>query len=203
MFKIITVITLVLCVKVNSLFIKSRSIEVNSRILEKFINHYFIIHFDDETSDKLNQIFAYPNPKLIYNYDKDRIIDRPQGNKFVNLVYLTDAKKFGKYIQVLSNSYFEDVITIFTSNFSRILEGNITDMPGMERVGAVIVIDVVHDEYYDTKYFFGNESKILKKIASSNANLPELSRSVNTFKNFNGHTFQVGYSHHRPFAWCK
>lgn len=178
-------------------------IDDSFRAINIFENYDFIIHFDNDTFQSINNLIGVKNPKLLCNLDENCNMNRTSATKVVNLVYLANPRRFEYFTKEASNVKFEDVVIFFIENYGLIMKYEVWEMSGIDRVGGLFIVDMEMFDYFYVRFLCGSESKKLKKILIRNDVALNLMDYVNNFTNFNGHTFHIGYVPYRPFLWCR
>lgn len=183
-------------------------IEINSYLTLNVSNDYTMtVHYEsgDANNTVLDNFFASPFPKVLYNYrhyNHDNADDDEQflwinANKFINVIYMKDPQIIAK---LTCNLRYLDVIIILVDDYVDIDDDRIIEIDGLSNSGSLIIINLNDNFAYTVKYFNGNRSKTLQKI---DENVINLNDHFNNFKDFNGHELKIGFLYNYPFAFCR
>lgn len=190
------------------------------RILEQFLDYQIIFHFDNKTKNNLDIEFhgnkSILQTQFLVNHEQKFGLgkfSRPKGYKFVHVVYLMKYKQFEKFSQVHGNlKHFDLIIFIVESLHSEFIVTNkiinrtpnykIKWLKGFDKIGSVFIYIYKNCKFYYVKFYVGDISGLLQSFPNF-TNIPDLTRYVNKFNNFNGHEFRVGYIDYPPWIWSE
>nr|XP_015834218.1 PREDICTED: uncharacterized protein LOC107397694 [Tribolium castaneum] len=173
----------------------SNPTKLASKILEQFPDYDLILHFDNTTVTSLDSIFTQRVVKLI-NYDLknyEKLLNRPKGYKYLNLVLLSNSHEFKTYSSKVYNFQRYDFVVFVT----REIQGDkVWTISGLERAAATLIYTNLDKRLFHCCYYCGNETGVLKETKIFNLN-----QLLNNYSNFNGHVFKIAYANYRPFFW--
>lgn len=174
--------------------------ETLSKITNNYPGYELIVHYDNVTFKELRLDSRYAIPVYLNNFDLAQHFWRPEGYKYIHLVFLDDPLRFERFSREVFNLENRDVVVFILWTVS--MEGKLVwDQEGIDRAGSVILYDFSGKVFYYVKFFVGPISGVLNKIEVRKE--PFLLNYINDFNDFNGHLFKVGHTEYKPFIWCR
>lgn len=175
--------------------------ETFSEITRNYPGYQLIVHYDNITFKELRFDARNVMPAYLNNFDLPGNFLRPEGHKYVHLVFLDDPFRFERFSREFFNLEYWDVVVFLMRNV--LMERNhVWEQEGIDRARSVILYDLSGKAFYYVKFFVGTTSGILNKVERGNED-SFLLRYINDFNDFNGHLFKVGHMEYKPFIWCR
>lgn len=219
MYSIFSIILILFIINSNCLHLR-KSIEYErneklSRLISSFSNNHLLFHYDNTTKYIVEYVISKPyivnNTALLYNYDEDissAKISRPTGYKYLHIVLLGNNTRFKEYASSDVNAIRHIDIVLMILNY-------VHDKPieNLQNVGTLFLINLQNLRVYTVCFYCGNLSYHWNYIAKLKylkthhdyQHLKQILMNIylNQFKDFNRHTFNIGYINYKPYIWIK
>lgn len=161
---------------------------ISEKTLNKFRDYDFIYHFTNSTQEDFT--VCKNQTALLVNYDYKITIKVPPAVRYFHLIFLEDIKKL---ILFRNFNSFDIVLFVIYKNYGQVL------MDHVRFGGGIFIYYKLSGNLYTTCYYCGEDTKEMQFVSDSISDVPLFTKYINSFTDFNGHTFEIGYANYAPF----
>lgn len=168
-----------------------------AKIFQDFHDYEVLYHYDNKTPiDCFLGETNHCRVTLLFNYDINTTnLERPLGRKYLDVIYLTDPKRFEDFSSRNFNIQFVDVV-FFVVQKNRNYQNRFGKR--LANAGGLFIYEISNKKLFYVKYYYGNQTG----VANPTKRGEQLSKYLNNFHHFNNHEFKIGYIPYKPFISC-